>query len=181
MLLERGLWPSKGIRLECEKPKCATCQSFSICNMCIKGRKCDSCKKGANVICVKRLRIIVVIVQNNVYVIHTIFEKKRCQCVTKKYCTRCKEISLQKSCLECEKIPPKCTSEGQYLFEFILNILFFYYTNFLFIQTVVPEKFFLIQPDFLSQNSAIEESIICINGTFTGHKVLFFIPDFIVN
>ena len=45
VLLERGLWPSKGVRLECEKPKCATCQSFSICNVCIKGRKCDSCKE----------------------------------------------------------------------------------------------------------------------------------------
>ena len=104
VLVERGLWPPGGVRLECEKPKCATCQLLTTCTVCVKGRKCDSCKeaKDHSGHCTKQ-RICDA----------CDLRKRRCQCVTKIYCTRCKEITLQKSCLECEKIPPKCTSNGK--------------------------------------------------------------------
>ena len=86
------------------KAKCITCQSFSTCNVCKKGRKCDSYKKAKDH-------------HSGHYIQHRICDagdlrKKSCQCVTKKYYTRYNEISLQKSCLECAKIPSKCTSEG---------------------------------------------------------------------
>lgn len=85
VLVERRLWPFKGVRLECEKPKCNTCHSFSTCTLCIKGRKCDSCKEAKD--------------HSGHYTKQHICDacdlrKKRCQCFTKKYCTRCKEISL---------------------------------------------------------------------------------------
>ena len=34
-------------------------------------------------------------------------QKERCQCITKKYFTQCKEINIQKSCLEDEKHPSR--------------------------------------------------------------------------
>ena len=45
VLVEQGLWPQEGVWLECEKPKCTNCQTFTICRICIQGRKCDSCKE----------------------------------------------------------------------------------------------------------------------------------------
>lgn len=116
VLVERGLWPQGGVRLECEKPKCSNCQTLTICRICVRGRKCDSCKeaKEHSGKCTKR-RICDA----------CNLRKERCQCITKIYCTRCKEISIQKSCVECEKNPPKCSSESEFLFN---NLL--YYTNF---------------------------------------------------
>lgn len=106
VLAERGLWPHKGVRLACERPKCTSCQAFTTCIICVKGQRCDSCKKARNHSgnCTKQ-RICDA----------CDFRKKQCQCVTKKYCLCCKEISLQKSCLECNKIPPRCTLEGEFL------------------------------------------------------------------
>lgn len=45
-LVERGLWPQGGVRLEYEKPKCTNCQTLITCQICIRGRKCDSCKES---------------------------------------------------------------------------------------------------------------------------------------
>ena len=106
VLVERGLWPQGGVRLEYEKPKCTNCQTLTTCRVCVRGRKCDSCKesKQHSGKCTKQ-RICDAFV----------LRKENCQCITKVYCTRCKEISLQKSCTDCEKIPPKCTSESKLL------------------------------------------------------------------
>lgn len=105
VLSERGLWPEKGIQLACERLKCTSCQAVTTCTACVKGQRCDSCKeaKEHSGNCTKQ-RICDACDRR----------KKRCQCVTKKYCPRCKEISLQKSCLECDKIPPKCILEGNH-------------------------------------------------------------------
>lgn len=106
VLEERNLWPQKGLRLECEKPKCQTCEEMSNCTMCSRGHKCDSCKvekEPHSGTCSKK-RICDVCDRR----------KERCRCVSKIYCTRCKEKNTRKSCEECESIPPKCTSYGQY-------------------------------------------------------------------
>lgn len=102
VLVERGLWPQGGVRLECEKPKCTNCQTLTTYRICVRGRKCDSCKETRQHSgkCTKQ-RICDA----------CNLRKKRCQCITKIYYTRYKEISLQKSCLECGKKPPKCSSE----------------------------------------------------------------------
>ena len=42
VLVETGLWPQEKIRLECKKPKCTNCQTLTIRQVCIRGRKCDS-------------------------------------------------------------------------------------------------------------------------------------------
>lgn len=46
VLIESRLWLFKGIRLECEKSKCTTYQSFNIFTICIKRQKCDLFKEG---------------------------------------------------------------------------------------------------------------------------------------
>lgn len=106
VLVERGSWPQGEVRLECKKPKCTNCQTLTTCRICVRCRKCDSCKKIRQYSekCIKQ-RIC------DSYN----FRKERYQCITKIYCTRCKEISLEKSCLECEKNPPKCSLENKLL------------------------------------------------------------------
>ena len=132
VLVERGLQPFKGVRLECEKPKCTTCQFFSTWTVCIKRRKYDTCKKAKDHSshCTKQ----------HIYDACDL-QKKSCQCVIKKYCIRCKEISLLKLCLECAKISPKCTLEGQYLFKFTLtNILLFLLYQLFFLFRMLQSK-----------------------------------------
>lgn len=104
VLEERNLWPEKGLKLECDKPKCFSCEELATCTACVRGRKCESCKEEKQPHsgdCTKQ-RICDACDRR----------KKRCQCVQKKYCTRCKEKSLHKSCDECNKLPSKCTSHG---------------------------------------------------------------------
>ena len=105
ILMERGLWPPGGVRLVCEILKCTTCQTLSKCGGCIRGQKYNSCKEAK--ICSRKCtkqRIC------DAYVLR----KERCECVLKQYCVQCKEISIQKSYSECEKMPPKCTSESRF-------------------------------------------------------------------
>ncbi len=45
VLVERGLWPQGGVRLECEKPKCTNCQDLTTCRICVRGRRYDSYKE----------------------------------------------------------------------------------------------------------------------------------------
>ena len=45
ILVKRRLWPVKRVRLSCDQLKCAHCQSFATCIVCVKGHKCDLCKK----------------------------------------------------------------------------------------------------------------------------------------
>ena len=35
VLVKQELWPQKGVQLECEKLKCATCQNLVICGICV--------------------------------------------------------------------------------------------------------------------------------------------------
>lgn len=44
MLEEAGLWPQKGLNLECSKPKCFNCEVAANCKICVKGHKCKTCK-----------------------------------------------------------------------------------------------------------------------------------------
>ena len=104
ILIKRGLWPQGGVRLECDKPKCSMCQAFAKCTSCKKGKSYDLCKQTKEC--------------SGNYIKQCICDafdlrKRRCQCTTKQYYTWCKDINLQKLCSECEKISPKCTSEGK--------------------------------------------------------------------
>lgn len=45
VLEEQGLWPQKEFRLECEKPKCLSCEEMSNCTLCVQGQKCNLCKE----------------------------------------------------------------------------------------------------------------------------------------
>lgn len=85
ILTERGLWPQGGVRLECKKPKCTNCQTLTTCRICVRGRKCESYKeaKQHSRKCTKQ-RICDA----------CNLRKERCQCITKVYCARCKEITL---------------------------------------------------------------------------------------
>ena len=100
---ERNLWPSRGLNLECPKPKYFNCQvtvEFKICvkgykyelykiprqhsrmTTCIKNRRCDACAQ----------------------------REENCQCVRKKYCT-IYAIKKEK-CANYKELPPKCTTNS---------------------------------------------------------------------
>jgi hypothetical protein len=104
VLQERGLWPDKGLLLECPKPKCDSCQDMVDCRMCVKGTRCESCKErkqhsgkcSLQRLCDESVR-----------------RKERCQCVRKGYCPRCSERRTRK-CVACEDLPPRCTSTGKF-------------------------------------------------------------------
>lgn len=109
VLEERNLWPSEGLKLNCDKPKCSNCQAISNCRLCVKGKRCESCiqpkihsgKCDKSRICDECVR------------------RKDCRsCTLKTYCIRCKEHRSQKSCLDCERMPPKCSSSGKKLQKF---------------------------------------------------------------
>ena len=104
ILVKRRLWPKGGVRLVCDTLKCSTCQAFSICGICVHGKKYNSSKEAKNCSgkCTKQ-RICD----------ECLLRKEGCEYVAKKYCSRCKRISVQKSCFECEKMPPKCNSESK--------------------------------------------------------------------
>ena len=116
VLDEQGLYPQGGVQLECEKPKCTNFQTLTTCRICIRGRKFDSCKETRqhNGKCIKQqvcdacnLRM------------------ERCKWITKTYYTRCKEISLQKSCFDVKKIPLNVVQRVSYyeIISYIILIL----------------------------------------------------------
>ena len=112
VLEEQKLWPRKRVRLFCEKPKCSNYQSFTTCTICIKGCKCESYKDTKE--------------YSRRYIKQQLCnkcenQKSQCQCVTRKYCIRCKQIILQKNCIKCEQIPSKCITESKFF-----NLLFNY-------------------------------------------------------
>ena len=104
VLEERTLWPQKGLKLECPKPKCFNCEVMANCKDCIKDHRCDTCKAPKN---------------------HSFFNYSKirkcdscahreliCQCMTKKYCATC---SVKKTkCMDCEDLLPKCISDCKY-------------------------------------------------------------------
>ena len=104
VLQERGLWPDKGLLLECPKLKCDSCHDMVTCRICVKGTRCDSCKEkkqhsgkcSSQRVCDECMR-----------------RKERCQCIRKEYCPRCSEKRTRK-CEVCEDLPPKCTSNGEF-------------------------------------------------------------------
>ena len=104
ILVGRKLWPSGGVRLVYDTLKCTTCEAFSTRGICVRSRKCNSCKEAKNCSgkCIK-LRICEI----------SPLWKEHCECLWKKYCARCKEINVQKFYYECEKIPPKCNLESE--------------------------------------------------------------------
>ena len=46
VLEERTLWPQRGLKLECPKPKCFNCEVMANCKDCIKGHRCDTYNIG---------------------------------------------------------------------------------------------------------------------------------------
>ncbi len=50
VLVERGLWPQEGVRLECEKPKCTNYQTLTRCRICVRGRNAILVKKQSNIV-----------------------------------------------------------------------------------------------------------------------------------
>ena len=115
VLYERGLWPETGLRLECPKPKCLSCQEMANCRVCVKGSRCTSCKekKQHSGNCSPQ-RICDACVRR----------KEKCTCTRKDYCPRCSEKRTRK-CIACEELPPKCTTNSKFkhqLFFFFFNI-----------------------------------------------------------
>ena len=105
VLEERNLWPVKGLKLECSKPKCFNCQVAADCKICVKGHKCDLCKTpkqhSGTAICTKNRKCDACALR-----------EEKCHCVTKKYCSAC---SVKKGkCIDCEDLPPKCINDGNY-------------------------------------------------------------------
>jgi hypothetical protein len=103
VLQERQIWPAKGIRLECPKQRCPKCADQSGCRTCVKGTRCESCKRpkihsstacNAQRICDECVR-----------------RKERCQCVQKQRCGPCGE-QVGRKCLDCEALPPSCATAG---------------------------------------------------------------------
>jgi hypothetical protein len=114
ILEERGLWPSAGMNLECQKPKCGLCQEIANCKVCIKGMKCDACKK-------KRKEKT----QQHSGDCGPARKCDACQelknnpcpcCVVRQRCSRC-EAAWKSKCDDCESLPPKCSSasNGQFI------------------------------------------------------------------
>ena len=101
VLRERELWPRVDLNLECPKPKCLDCQAIADCKICVKGKRCDSCKTPkvhSNTNC-----------GNGRSCDACDERKRRCKCTRKVYCPRCAN-QKQGKCQECENMPPKCTS-----------------------------------------------------------------------
>lgn len=118
ILEERSLWPIRGLKLECVKPKCFNCQLVAECKICVKRHKCDTCKvpneHSGSITCFKNRKC-------DAYALR----EERCQCVTKKCCTNCTE--KKGKCVDCEDLPPKYISDGNY--SYFINK---YFTNLLF-------------------------------------------------
>lgn len=75
--IKQKLWPPGGVQLDCEKPKCGTCQLLATYTVCVKKRECDLCKEAKD--------------HNGHYTKQRIyntcnFQKRQCQCVITKYC-----------------------------------------------------------------------------------------------
>ena len=106
VLEEWNLWPAKGLKLECLKPKCFNCQLVAECKICVKGQKCDSCKvpkqHSGTITCSKNRKCDACALCEEL-----------CQCVTKIYCANC--IERKGKCVDCEDLPPKCINDGNYL------------------------------------------------------------------
>ncbi len=97
---KRKLWSTKGLNLECPKPKCFNCQVAADCKTCVKGHKCDLCKASrqhSSLICSKTQKCDLCVLR-----------EKQCQYINKKYCATC-AVNKGK-CAECEDLPPKCNT-----------------------------------------------------------------------
>lgn len=75
VLEERNLWPTRGLKLKCTKPKCFNCQMLSKCKICVKGHKCELCKApkqySGSIKCTKNRKCDA-----------CAFREEQCQCVT---------------------------------------------------------------------------------------------------
>lgn len=105
ILEERDLWPGSGLNLECPKPKCHNCQSMVDCKICVKGSQCQGCKSPVihSASCSKARKFDTCVQC-----------KVSCQCVAKQYSARCS--SKKGKCMDCEDLPPRCSSVGMILF-----------------------------------------------------------------
>ena len=103
VLKERGLWPTGGLNVECSKQRCPKCQAVADCKVCIKGVKCDSCK---------RPKVHSSTCGNGRECDACVKRRKDCTCVSKKFCPSCDKKKIGK-CEECEQLPAKCMSNGK--------------------------------------------------------------------
>lgn len=146
VLKERGLWPAGGLNIECSKPKCFDCQAVADCKICIKGTRCDSCKKPkvhSNARCTSARNCDACVER-----------KKLCTCVPKTYCPRCTDYKAAGKCEECEKMPPKCSSDS-----------------------CCARRLLSIQPDFVDQKCELIEKLEGSEPGKPQHRVMFY-PKF---
>lgn len=109
VLEERKLWPSKGLLLECPKKKCSKerCQNLLTCKTCVKGSRCESCKK-------KKVHSGTCTTKRICDNCHQ--RKERCRCVQKQTCAPCK-TRLREGCKDCDELSG-CTSDSQFSLSF---------------------------------------------------------------
>ena len=91
-------------------------------------------------------------------------KEENCQYIEKKYCTI--YVITKGKCVDCKKLPPKCTTNGNSF----LIINYYILINLL---DCCACRLLLVQPDFVSQKCEIKESIIkSINRTY--HLVMYY-------
>lgn len=103
---------TKGLKLECTKPKCFNRQILSECKICVKSHKCELCKArkqhSRSTKCTKNRKCDACTSREELY-----------QCVTKKYCSTC---SVKKGkCGDCKELPPKCINNGKHFYIYIIK------------------------------------------------------------
>ena len=71
VLEERNLWPSKGLKLECPKPKCNCYFEKTKCKECIKAKRYESCKEKKehnNPKCTSQRRFDACVIRRDIYI-----------------------------------------------------------------------------------------------------------------
>ena len=106
VLKERNLWPTDGLNLECPKEKCHHCRAVLECTNCVKGTRCELCKSSkihSSSLCSNTWKCDACVQRN-----------LDCKCIPKKYCISC--VEKKGKCADCEDLPPKCTSNSEFMY-----------------------------------------------------------------
>lgn len=114
VLMERRLWPSSGLNLECAKPLCFNCKARATCKLCIKGTRCDVCKTPK--IHTGTIECTLIRKRNRCVQYATI-----CRCTPKVHCATC--ATFKGKCGDCEDLPPKCEFDRMCSMQFYFLII----------------------------------------------------------
>ena len=104
VLEERNLWPSKGLKLECPKPKCNCCVKKTKCKECVKAKRCESCKEKkeySNLKCTSQRRCDACVIKRNI-----------CTCTVRILCVQYNKNTV-KNCEDCDELPEKHESTSK--------------------------------------------------------------------